>query len=52
MLIDGPVEGQIVRLGLLLGMAIYAYRKIGRAVGQALMAAAAVVGLLALVVIF
>ena len=51
-MIDGQVVGQIVRLGLLLGLAAYAYRKIGRTVGHALMAAAAVVGLLALVVIF
>lgn len=52
MFIDGPVVGQIVRLGLLLGMATYAYRKIGKAVAGALMAAAAVVGVLALVVTF
>ena len=51
-MIDGPVEGQIVRFGLLLGMAIYAYRKIGETVARALMAAAAVVGVLALIVVF
>ena len=43
--------GQIVRLVLLLGMAAYAYRKIGKAVALAQLAAAGVVGVLALVVI-
>jgi LytS/YehU family sensor histidine kinase len=49
-LIDGPVVGQIVRLVLLLGMAAYAYRKIGKGVALALMVASVVVGVLALVV--
>jgi hypothetical protein len=50
-LIDGPVVGQTVRLVLLLGMAAYAYRKLGKAVALALLAASGVVGVLALVVI-
>ena len=41
----------MVRLVLLLGMAVYAYRKIGKAVALAMLAAAGVVGVLALVVI-
>ena len=46
-----PVVGQIVRLGLLLGMAAYAYWKIGKGVALALMVASLVVGVLGLVVI-
>ena len=50
-MIDGPVEGQVVRFALLLGMSAYAYWKIGKAVAVALMVAAMVVGVLAVVVI-
>ncbi|MCP3856991.1 MAG: hypothetical protein GY698_20040 [Actinomycetia bacterium] len=42
--------GQLVRLGLLLGMAAYADRKIGRTEAKALLAASAVVAVLAVVV--
>ncbi len=42
--------GQFVRLGLLLGMAAYADRKVGRTEAKALLAGSAVVAVLAAVV--
>lgn len=45
----GPAVGQVVRFGVLLGMAAFTYWKIGAASAAVLMAGAAIVGALALV---
>ncbi len=49
LLIGGPLIGQIVRLGLLLGMTAHAYWKFGKAVTRALLVMTVVEGVLVLV---
>ncbi len=49
LLIDGPLVGQVVRLGLLLGMTGYAHWTFGKSVTRALLAMTVVVGVLVLV---